>query len=756
MILGFIVIIIDITPVVKASITFYVDDVPGEGPGNPPEDFTSIQDALIAANDGDTIYVYNGSYYESVPINKMISLIGEDRNSTLIDRMGNGDDVIIFSDWTNITGFTIHNSGAAGSDAGINIDDANNVTISYNNIISNDLGIYITPSSSYNNIIGNNISGNDDDGIHMYSSFNNVIGNEIYSNGRLGLNFDSNGPYWRGNNIINNNISFNSYGMGFQNNNWSNIINNRIVSNTNHGLILFSASNNTIMDNNVSNNGYGIYLRDSNGNTIENNTSSNVNDGIHINTSHHNDLVDNVLYNNRYGMNIWNSSNNKISKNNISSSEGAGILLNYSNGNSLNENDIYSSGNRGIRLLSSSYNKIILNDIYSITWYGIELRNQSDENYIINNHIHSNGFGLTLWDSSNNTIIGNNLTQNNNENIGINPVSDNNVILNNDISYCVTGISISSSNNTITGNKIYSCGWAGISVGDASDNHIIKNNILDNVYGIYITPNSYSNQIYHNNLINNTIQALDENDNNLWNDSYPSGGNYWSDFDNSSEGAYDDYQGSIQIISGSDGIVDKGSGAGGGINPYVIDLDSRDNFPFISPVEDYKYLSEGWNLISIPLIQTETNVGTVLSTISGSYDAVQWFNVSDSLDPWKHNQTSKQEHLNDLNNINHTIGFWIHITEPGGVLFDYPGVQPILNQTIQLYSGWNLVGYPSLTNHNRTVGLNNLEIGTEVDAIQWFDAMTKTWQFMGPDDNFVPGRGYWVHSSVDVTWEVPL
>ena len=102
------------------------------------------------------------------------------------------------------------------------------------------------------------------------------------------------------------------------------------------------------------------------------------------------------------------------------------------------------------------------------------------------------------------------------------------------------------------------------------------------------------------------------------------------------------------------------------------------------------------------------------------------------------------------------MGFWIYITKAGGVLFEYFGIEPTSNQTIQLYTGWNMVGYPSLTNHNRTVGLNNLTFGTDVDAVQWYDAATKTWHDMGPDDFFVPGRGYWVHANVECEWEVPL
>jgi hypothetical protein len=67
-----------------------------------------------------------------------------------------------------------------------------------------------------------------------------------------------------------------------------------------------------------------------------------------------------------------------------------------------------------------------------------------------------------------------------------------------------------------------------------------------------------------------------------------------------------------------------------------------------------------------------------------------------------------------------------------------------------------MVGYPSLSNKNRTAALNNLIFGSDVDAIQWYDTTLKTWHFMDPDDSFILGRGYWIHSKVTKTWDVPL
>ena len=46
--------------------------------------YQSIQEAIDVASNGDTIIVYEGTYYESLAINKSISLIGSGDNKTVI------------------------------------------------------------------------------------------------------------------------------------------------------------------------------------------------------------------------------------------------------------------------------------------------------------------------------------------------------------------------------------------------------------------------------------------------------------------------------------------------------------------------------------------------------------------------------------------------------------------------------------------------------------------------------------------------
>ena len=88
-----------------------------------PDDYTTIQEAIDNAAEGDTIYVKKGIYHENIGIAKPISLIGEDRNSTIIDGApseGYRVPVSIKCDRVNISGFTLR-YGYAGIQIGSKI-----------------------------------------------------------------------------------------------------------------------------------------------------------------------------------------------------------------------------------------------------------------------------------------------------------------------------------------------------------------------------------------------------------------------------------------------------------------------------------------------------------------------------------------------------------------------------------------------------------------------------------------------------------
>jgi parallel beta-helix repeat protein len=751
--------------------------------------YSKIQDAINASSNGDTVFVYSGTYYEKVVVNKTISLVGEDRNNTIIDMDGNGDVVRITVDWVNITGFCVTGDTRPFQN-GIKLNNVQNCSIIDTEASKCAYGIYLN-NAHENNITNSIVSSNIIDGFHLYgSNANKITGNIVSQNIYNGINFDyfcdrnkvksnivSGSEYGifvresNDNNITDNNVSSNSDGIFVYSSFGNNIHNNNIYSNSKLGIYLELAEENDINGNNVSsNNRGGIWLEDSPGNNISRNTIfwNNYN-GIYLYESDSLNITgNNVSSNDRYGIAIWSSKlntlrNNTIIKNGIAI-EGTSLFYwnthDIDTSNTVNGKPVYywknlnggtippgagqvilancteikiedqelTNSSIGIELGFSSKINITGNNVSSNRYYAIFLYSSSGNN-VINNNGSNSEFGIFLhgfYESSNrNEIAGNSFNSNNQYGIEIYSGRENNITSNN-ASYNI---------------------YCGIHLSYGSKNSIISNDISNNGIGIYVASTANNNKIFYNNLIDNLDQTYDHTINdNLWDNGYPLGGNYWSYYS-----GVDKFKGPNQDQMGIDGIGDI---------PYVIDSNSQDNYPLINPysyksLENYTILKKGWNLISVPLIQQNQSLKKVLEMIDGWYDAVQWYNPTDPNDPWKHHKIGKS-YGNDLFELNETMGFWVHIINPGDTIFVYNGTQPPVNQTIPLHPGWNLVGYPSLTSHNRTMGLNNLEFDLEINAVWTYDSLAGSWEELGEPDNFRIGKGYWIHAKTDCDWEVPL
>jgi len=183
---------------------------------------------------------------------------------------------------------------------------------------------------------------------------------------------------------------------------------------------------------------------------------------------------------------------------------------------------------------------------------GIKLSGVKNCN-VAKNIITNNRNGIYLQDSLKCAIYDNSIT--NNSHHGIELVSSNqNVMHDNDIAENDKGIYMRYSHyNVVRSNKID------------------KNN-----EGITVLTTS-SNSVYHNDFLYNTRQVYDEawespyltNSTNIWDNDYPYGGNYWSNFPGN-----DTYWGSDQNAPGSDMIIDE---------HYKIYERNEDRYPFVKP-----------------------------------------------------------------------------------------------------------------------------------------------------------------------------
>ncbi len=108
-----------------------------------PDDYPTIQEAVDAADTGDTVFVRAGIYYENVEIDKAIGLIGEDNENTIIDGGLNSHCVRINCDLVTVTNFKIQNCGTNFPSSGIYSRDVNFITINDNNVYKCRYGIYL-------------------------------------------------------------------------------------------------------------------------------------------------------------------------------------------------------------------------------------------------------------------------------------------------------------------------------------------------------------------------------------------------------------------------------------------------------------------------------------------------------------------------------------------------------------------------------------------------------------------------------------
>jgi parallel beta-helix repeat protein len=269
--------------------------------------------------------------------------------------------------------------------------------------------------------------------------------------------------------------------------------------------------------------------------------------GISINSGSHNEIFNNTLYANRdTGIHVdWFSTGTFIHDNIVAWNEDFGVcVINGVNETTIHQNTLFGSF-WGIHLETSLHNSIIGNSITRNTG-GISIY-ASFNNTLSENEITDNEIGILLQsNSSYNTISRNSIATTYNNSIVLMDVSFSNTISENLITDSYNGIQLHTFSNL---------------------NTIIRNTLIHNECGVEIQASS-SNRFFHNNFIENTQQVLTLTwDANFWDDGYPNGGNYWSDYSD-----LDLYSGQYQNETGSDGIGD---------TPYMININNTDGYPLM-------------------------------------------------------------------------------------------------------------------------------------------------------------------------------
>jgi len=268
-----------------------------------PDDYTTIQSAIDHASARDTVFVKNGTYdgpvNQTIVINKNISIIGENVNSTIIKLYPAYN-----MTWLFATAFTTYSDAIAIT--------ADNFKIQNLTIILENQGGFITAKGNGIEITNNNISTGVSTGVDVNGSNCKIDNNTVDGHIQLAGSYSE---------IAENNVSsIFIYGS-------HNTIERNICESISLGYEPNNANNNLILGNTIINNNYG-------------------NSGIFLSNSNDNFFCKNKLSGIfGYGIELWNSNNNTITANDIANSQLATITEGNSSDNKIYLNNFFKDNN---------------------------------------------------------------------------------------------------------------------------------------------------------------------------------------------------------------------------------------------------------------------------------------------------------------------------------------------------------------------------------------------------------------------------
>ncbi len=347
---------------------------------NTTEYYSTIQEAIDAPEtlDGHEISVASGTYYEHITVNKSVSIIGEDRNTTIIDGEGRGKLVFVTASDVEVGNFTLRNGTY-----GLWLDNSQNSRIHDNTLQDGSSGIRL-----------------------YYSRNSEVVGNNVTGFTRFGIEIK-----WSENcTLRDNNMVGNSYNFGVDGSSLAHFIHDIDASNTVNSMpvhYLVDKHSITIDRFSFQEVGY-LGLVNSTNIKVENLTVQNNKQGI-LYAFTENSTISNVeAKNNWNGIHVTHSSDVLVSGNSANNNFDYAIALRSSANCTVAGNNVNNNSWGGISLGASRNCTVVGNDVHN-NYYGIHLV-ESRDTLVSRNSVYprNGGYSIVLYRSNNNSIYHNN------------------------------------------------------------------------------------------------------------------------------------------------------------------------------------------------------------------------------------------------------------------------------------------------------------------------------------------------------------
>jgi len=379
--------------------TIYVDGKNTAGPwdGTLEHPYRYIQDGIYNAEEGDTVFVFNATYRETIAISLSLNLVGINKETTIIDGGHSGSVVQILADCVTLSGFTISNSGNNSDNAGVMIQG------SYSLIIENNIqrnlyyGVYAAKGENtlyHNNFIKNKYQAFD---VHADNTWDDGYpqGGNFWSD-YSGVDTDEDGigeiPYPTGNSSSDRYPLIHPYGS---------------IVNENTSTIFLTIQG--AIDDDTTLNGHHIFVK--NGQYDEHVC---IDKALLVQGEDH---TDTVINGNQTGT-VVTIKNNSVTltdftiKSSGNGTRDAGVTIKATH--SLITRNIIEDNYQGILLTSDAMDNIISHNSIDLNrWNGLMLDSGCTGTFILENSIADNFFaGIGMTQTSNNFIFHNNIMRN--------------------------------------------------------------------------------------------------------------------------------------------------------------------------------------------------------------------------------------------------------------------------------------------------------------------------------------------------------
>ncbi|MDC0526618.1 right-handed parallel beta-helix repeat-containing protein, partial [Euryarchaeota archaeon] len=363
--------------------------------------FYSINGAINAASNGDTLLIWTGTYYENVVLNKELTLTGNGTSATIINGSYSGNVITVSADEVEIEYLSVIGSAISGNQYGILVTSGDST---FKNLNFEDNTVGYKSESDFNQITGSTFS-NNNIGVSIGASDNNVISDNDFSDNTIGVEIY--GPA-EDNRIENNEISGSSqigiYLKAGSDKTEETIIKDNYIHNNSGIGIHIKAHDNEIFNNVLEyNSDVSFLISDSSGNnSIHNNTfKSNDDSPVKIDSSYYNILRDNDFTSSDDYFVLDGGGYNTLDSNTF---DDTGILLENSNNQIIKGNTITDAPDDGIRIYKSSSNNYFSDnsisgsddeDIY-VGGAGSQINNRGFNNTFTYIKVQSNGEFVVL------------------------------------------------------------------------------------------------------------------------------------------------------------------------------------------------------------------------------------------------------------------------------------------------------------------------------------------------------------------------